>query len=256
MEVYLDVLFLLNFAVDFLLLTGTNRLSGYPPGTRRALLAALVGGIYAGACVLPGFAFLSNTLWRLVSLGIMSAIAFGISRGAMSRGVLFLLLSMALGGIAIGLGRRGFGTLILAALGLCVLCLVAFRGRTTQQRYVPVTISHGDKTLMLTALVDTGNTLRDPISGRPVVIADDAAATKLLNMTREQLARPMETITVSGIAGLRLIPYRAVGQTGGMMLGIRPDRIALNGREGEYIVAFAPQSLGHGKYQALAGGAV
>ena len=103
MAVYLDLVVILNFLVDFLLLIGTNRLCGYPMKPARAAISALLGGVYAGACMLPGFRFLGNTLWRLVSLGIMSITAFGWNGGTARRSVLFIFLSMALGGIALGL---------------------------------------------------------------------------------------------------------------------------------------------------------
>lgn len=256
MEVYLDLLILLNFLVDLLLIMGTNRLSGHPMGLKRALPSALLGGIYAGACVLPGFGFLGNILWRLVCLGLMGIIAFGLSQSGLRRGVLFVFLSMALGGIAMGLGNGGFWSLVLSAGGVCFLCLVGFRGRAGAQHYVPIAIHHGGQTVSLTALVDTGNTLRDPVSGRPVLVVDVASASKLLPLTHEQLAHPVETLATAKLPGLRLIPYSAVGQSAGLLLGIRADRVEVEGKEAEYIVAFAPQNLGHGQYQALAGGAL
>lgn len=256
MEVYLDLLFLLNFLVDLLLLLGTNRLSGHPMGLKRAVAAALLGGVYAACCVMPGFSFLGNTLWRLVSLALMSVIAFGLSQSGLRRGVLFVFLSMALGGIAMGLGSGGFWSLVLSAGGVCFLCLVGFRGRAGAQRYVPICVHHRSQTVALTALVDTGNTLRDPVSGRPVLVVDAAAASKLLPLTREQLAHPVETLSTTKLPGLRLIPYSAVGQSAGLLLGIRADRVEVDGKEAEYIVALAPQNLGYGQYQALAGGAL
>ena len=72
MTVYLDGVILLNFLVDFLLLLGASRLCGQPVKTYRVCGAAAVGGIYAGACLLPGFYFLGNLLWRTVSLGAMA----------------------------------------------------------------------------------------------------------------------------------------------------------------------------------------
>lgn len=256
MEVYLDLLVLLNFSVDLLLMLGTNRLSGHPPGIKRAVAAALLGGIYAGLCVLPGFAFLGNTLWRLVSLALMSMIAFGAGQNSIRRGVLFVFLSMALGGFALGLGNGGFWSLVLSAGGVCALCVLGFRGRVREQHYVPVTITCGEKSVSLTALVDTGNTLRDPISGRPVLVVDEAVAGKLCLLSHNQLAHPIETMTSARLPGLRLIPYTAVGSSAGILLGIRADRVEVDGKEAEYIVAFAPQNLGHGQYQALAGGAL
>ena len=254
MEVYLDLFVLLNFLVDFLLLLGTNRLTGHPPGLKRAAGASILGGLYAGVCILPGFSFLGNTLWRLASLALMSMIAFGMQKNSIRRGTVFVFLSMALGGVAVGLGRGGFWSVLLSAGGVCMLCLVGFRGKLTQQRYVPVTITCGARTVALTALVDTGNTLRDPISGFPVVVVDETVAGKLCQLTRNQIAHPVETLGSVKLPGLRLIPYSAVGQSTGMLLGIRADRVQVEGKTGKYIVAFAAQNLGHGQYQALTGG--
>ncbi len=254
MEVYLDLLVLLNFSVDLLLILGTNRLSGHTSGIKRAVAAAVLGGLYAGACVLPGFHFLGDILWRLVSLVLMSVIAFGTEQSSIRRGVLFVFLSMALGGVAIGLGSGGFWSLLLSAGGVCFLCMVGFRGKATLQHYVPVTITCGERTVSLTALVDTGNTLRDPISGCPVLVVDETVAGKLCALSHNQLAHPIETMASGKHQGLRLIPYSAVGQSGGLLLGTRADRVQVEGREAEYIVAFAPQNFGHGQYRALAGG--
>lgn len=256
MAVYLDVLILLNFAVDFLLLLGTNRLSGHPPGARRAALAAAVGGLYAGACLLPGFRFLGNFLWRTVSLAAMSVIAFGASQSGFRRGVLFLFLSMALGGVAMCLNKGGFLSLVLASGGVCLLCLVGFRGRAGQQRYVPVTICHNGQRVSVTALVDTGNTLRDPISGSPVLVAEGAVAEKMQLLSMQELSRPMETLASGKLPGMRLIPYSSVGQRAGFLLGLRTDSVKIDGKQMDYIVAFTPQTLGQGQYQALAGGAL
>ena len=68
LEIYLDLVILLNFSVDFLLLMGTNRLSGFPLSPGRCAWAAVLGAVYSGACLLPGFSFLGALLWRMVSL--------------------------------------------------------------------------------------------------------------------------------------------------------------------------------------------
>ena len=57
MEVYLDLVMGLNFLVDFLLLLGTNRLSGFPLRASRCALGALLGSVYSGACLLPASGF-------------------------------------------------------------------------------------------------------------------------------------------------------------------------------------------------------
>ena len=75
MTVYLDLVMGLNFAVDFLLLLGTNSLAGFPPGVRRNLWASALGAVYGAGCLLPGMGFLGNSFWRLVFLALMGAAA-------------------------------------------------------------------------------------------------------------------------------------------------------------------------------------
>ena len=254
MTVYLDLVMGLNFLVDFLLLLGTDRLAGYPGDRNRLLAAAALGAGYGGACLLPGFRFLGGTLWRLVSLALMCTLAFGW--GAWKRWGVFLILTMALGGMALQLRRGGAPLLILAALGLLLLCRVAFGGQVGGREYVPVEISSGEKTLRLLALRDTGNQLRDPVTGERVMVIGPEAAENLTGLTRQELEDPMGTLAAQVIPGLRLIPYRSVGNDGGMLLGLRFPKVTVNGRTGSGIVAFAPRGMDGGAHQALIGGTV
>lgn len=254
MVVYLDIVMLVNFLVDLLLLIAASRLCSYPIKLGRAVLSAGVGAIYAGVCVLPGFRFLGNSFWRLAALGAMSVIAFGLNRWILRRSVLFVLLSMALGGIALGLGNGGILALLAAAGGLCILCMVGFRGGVAAKDYVSVRLTYGGVTRELVALNDTGNALKDPITGQPVLVAGADVAKQMLGLTREQLLTPIETLAQSNIRGLRLIPYRSVGNANGMMLAIRVDRVVIGDQQVGNLVAFAPQILGAGEFQALAGG--
>lgn len=257
LRVYLDLVMLLNFLVDFLLLLGTNRLSGFPQKPWRAAAAAALGGIYGGVCLLPGFRFLGNTLWRIVSLGLMGAIAFGCGMSALRRCVLFALLCMALGGIALGLGSGSFSALVLSAAAVSVMCLVGFRGRVGAREYVPVELCFGDKSTKLLALRDTGNTLTDPVTGQSVLVAGPEAAYTLLGITKEQLRDPVQTLAAGTVPGLRLIPYRSVGQPGGMLLALRLSAVRIGKWQGSTLVAFAPEGLdSEGTYQALTGGVV
>ena len=52
--VYADSVFLLNGAMDYVLLLVTARLAGIPLKRRRYLLAAALGAVYAVAVFLPG----------------------------------------------------------------------------------------------------------------------------------------------------------------------------------------------------------
>lgn len=250
MAVYLDLVMGINFLVDFFLILGTNRLAGFPVGGKRAAIAAAFGAVYSGVCLTPGFSFLANTLWRLVSLGLMGSIAFGWNQSALRRTVVFILLSMSLGGIATGFGRGNLMTLILSAAGVWLLCRMGFGGSMGQE-YIPVEIRHEGKEVKLLALRDTGNTLRDPITGESVLVISADAATTLTGLKANQLAHPVETAAL--YPGFRLLPYHAVGQPGGMLLMKRFSDVTMGGKQGDRLVAFAPDVIGRGAvYQALA----
>ena len=253
MVIYLDVVMLVNFLVDGLLLVAADRLCGFPVRMKRAALSAGIGAAYAGVCLLPGFRFLGNGIWRLVMLCCMGAVAFGLNRSAVKRSIIFALLSMALGGIALGLGNGGALVLLVAAAGVCIVCFAGFRGGLTKE-YITVRLLYGGIIRELTALKDTGNSLTDPITGQPVLVVSSDIAGQMLGLSQAQLLSPIETLAESKIPGLRLIPYRAVGNANGMMLAVKMDRVWVGNREIGNLVAFAPQILGAGEFQALAGG--
>ena len=257
MAVYLDLVLLLNFLVDFLLLLGTNRLSGFPSAPGRCALAAVLGSVYAAFCLLPGFRFLGNLLWRCVSLCLMALIAFGLRRDAIKRGGVFLLLSMSLGGMALCLNQRNFAALVLGAAGVWLLCRIAFGDGAVGREYVPVTLTHQGKTACFTALRDTGNTLHDPITGEPVLVVSGEIGEKLTGLSAKQLACPLETLAARPLPGLRLIPYHAVGTSGGLLLAMRFADAAVSNKKQTVLVAFAPEGLGNaGMYQGLTGGSL
>ncbi len=250
MTEYIPGVFLLYFLVDFLLLLGAGRLCGNPTKWPAAAVAAAMGGIYASACLLPGFCFLGNLLWRMVSLLVMAIIAYGFS---VHRGIVFIILSFALGGAVMGIGHGGPAELLGTAGVLCLLCCFNLRGKQGGA-YVPVELSYQGKNMQLTALRDTGNTLIDPVTGRQVLVVGADVAQKLTGLTKEQLTRPVESI--SCIPGLRLIPYKTIGNSG-FLLGMWFQNVKIGSWQGSSLVAFAPEWLHpEGAYQALTGGTV
>lgn len=254
MVVYLDLVVLLNFLVDGLLLLGANRLSGHEPGLKRCALAGALGGVYAGLCMLPYCRFMGNLLWRMISLGTMAVIAFGWNLSALRRGAIFVLLSMALGGMALGVGQGNFGSLVLAAGGVAFLCAMGIRSPLGMEKFQSVELHWKDEKIKLTALVDTGNTLRDPVTGGSVLVVGMDVGSRL-GISREMIRDPITALTKQNMPGARLVPYRAVGKPGGMLLLLKFDRVLLGGKEISPMVAFAPEEIGRSDgYQALAGG--
>ena len=244
---YFYLTILLNFLVDFLLLMGANRLAGFPHAPLRCALAAGISGIYGGLCL--KYSFLGMFLWHFLSLVLISAVAYGIS---IRRGVLFILLRLAVCGIASG--SRGMGLLAAAAV-VGLLCLLGFGGRAYGREYIPVELCYSGKKLRLLALRDTGNMLRDPITGQDVLVVDADAGQTLLGLSLAQLKDPIGAVASASVPGLRLLPYRSIGSPQGMLAAIRLDNTKIGDFRGSTVVAFAPQKLdSEGIYRALTGG--
>lgn len=254
MTAYMEGVFLLNFLVDILLLFAAARLCGYPVKLYRVLLAGLLGGIYAACCLLPGFYFLGNVIWRAVFLGLIGVTAYGITMSSVRRTTVFAFLSFALGGAVMGMEKGGFLEIISIAGIMLFLCFIGFRGRIGGSSYLPVELSYGDKRIHITALQDTGNTLRDPITGRQVLVVGADVAQQLTGLSPQQLRTPIETI--EKMPGLRLIPYRSVGSNS-FLLAINMPKVKIGSWQGSTLVAFAPDFLSpEGAYQALTGGVI
>ena len=253
MRAYHWIVVLLSFVVDFLLLYGGGQLSGTPVGLLRCSLGAATGALHSGLCMLRSLHFLGNPLWRWVCIVGMTLIAYGLQRSTWRRGAVFVILNLALQGITQGFGERKLLSLLSAAAGFGLLWLLGFREGGYRGKFIPVKICCGDVCLQLKALHDTGNTLWDPVTGRPVLVIGADAAKKLTGLSIEQLRRPVESI--GALPGLRLIPYRAVGTEVGLMLARKYQNVQIGKWRGSQLVAFAPEGLS-GDYEALTGGTV
>lgn len=265
MEIYVDGYIVLNFLMDYLLLWAAAAWTGVERRGWRLILGAAVGGAYGGLSLAPGFQFLGNAMWQAVFFLLMAFSAFGWGRQLFRQCILMMMLSMALGGSAYLLrqnGRLGFFALACVGTLLAIGCRMAARGGFTPAGdLVKVDIRLGARETTVIALRDTGNSLRDPITGQPVLVAQWETAQRILPipLSQEELERPAETmVALQGRAPnlrFRLIPYKAVGTGSGMLLAVRCDKVEAGGHFLGNLVAFSPNTFSeNGTYQALTGG--
>lgn len=188
--VYLDSVFLFNALLDYLLFLSTARLAGIPLRRRRYLLSGVLGGLYAAAVFLPGGGFLTETLVKAGVGLLLALIAFGRETHFLRLTLLTVAIACALAGTVLALGllagqhipnARGIfytnvngKTLLLSASGVYLLLTVIFRTAAAhgiRGECLPVTVCLLGQTVALTALLDTGNSLRDT-AGEPVLTAE------------------------------------------------------------------------------------
>lgn len=280
--VYLDELFLLNFIVDYLLLLAAGRLAGEVLRRGRLALGALLGASYAAAIFLPGCAFLLHPLCKLGAAVGMVLTGYGDSRRLLRVSLVFFAVSAAFGGGIFALntlGSRGLALengvlssamdlrlILLSAAGCYVFITLIFHRsarHSSPQELVPAVLRLDGRQVALTALVDTGNTLTDPATGRPVMVAEGEKVFSLFPPGRaprpEELRDPvalLERLDGEGWHGrCRLLPYQAVGVECGMLLALRLDGAKVGTEDcGRLLLALSPTRLTDGGgYCALIG---
>lgn len=271
--VYLDSVFCLNALMDYLLLLVTARLAGIPLRRGRYLLAALLGGLYAAAVFLPGWGFLAQGAVRAAVGVLLALVAYGGENRLGRMTVVFFGLSCGLAGCVLALGMLlghavpavngilytdlDVQVLLIAAGGAYLVLTVGFRAAARHAvagRRLPLRVCVGDRVLAMTALWDTGNGLREPGSGRPVLVLtpgtlDEALPPAMRRLvTPERLRHPAELVepVLSAMPALRprLLPYRAVGTAGGLLLAVRTQWVEVAGvRYPGALAALAPEVL-------------
>ncbi len=84
---------------------------------------------------------------------------------------------------------------------------------------------------IIKAFLDTGNSLKDVITGLPVIIIGKCVAESILYDTENFLNLS------STVEKIKLIPYRTVDGKSCILPAFKPDRVLLNGKEIDVIVA-------------------
>ena len=284
--VYIDTLFFINFIINYLLLLTGAKATGLRIFRLKMAAGAMLGGLYAVASVFPSLAFLSHFTFKIGFALLMVLVAFGPhpSCGFWRITLIFLGISAALGGAIMALellvnGGRAISSgayyfhisarvLILVSAVCYVLVSLLFKaaaGRLGRRHMVKVTATHEGRSIDFEALVDTGNTLSDPITNAEVIIAEKELIEKLLPETarflldrhtlRDPVAAMEKLASLSCAQRFRLISYQGVGVKSGMLLAFRPDRAAVEGKEKRgLLIALSPNKLCEGTgYAALAG---
>lgn len=271
MSIYLDELFVLNGALNYLLLAASARLGGGVIHRGRLGLAAGLGGVYAAVSLVPALAFLRAGVMQAATAAGMLLLAFGARRRTLRLGVLFFALALALGG-TVFLSTQVFGAEVLllssgayypvSALGLLLLAsggyLLAYTvfSRVCEHgggEITELTLELRGRSAPLRALRDTGNSLRDPITNERVLIAEARTACALLpegGWKAAAFARPDVLLPELARAypelRFRLIPYKTVGTEAGMLLAVRCRVTDKKGRSRAVLTAFSPNGLSDG----------
>lgn len=278
--VSVDLVFLINFLMDLLWLWLTAKLAGLRAGRWRLAGAAAAGGLLAvwvwfdsgqwlrspagaavGTLLLLALAFAPCTLMQAVQ-----AAGYFLLSGAAMAGTV-MLVQLRVPGAGLYMPDSVAGPLVIAGVALCgagarTLWYAVHSRRQVARGIWLLGITLGDREVTLPALVDTGNHLKDPLTGTPVAVVEAAALRQLLppDVCRAVAAgwEALERLPGHWAARCRLVPYRAVGRPDGMLLALLPDQLTVTppggggGQAVQGLVGLATAPLDReGRYRAL-----
>ncbi len=187
---------------------------GTAAGLTRRSLPRLLSTAALDALAALAAAFLPDSRLRLLTMLPVTALSPlaawpGVPRALRGRLALqCLALSLSLSGamrLFNGIPLPGWALLLI--LGGALPALAGRLRRHSGVRCAAVDILHGAGRVSLTALVDTGNLLRDPITGLPVIVVSRRAAQRLLPPAPSgELPPGTRLISVRTVAGPSLMP--------------------------------------------------
>ena len=243
---------LLDVFVVYLLQLGAAKLYGGKCDHFRALIGAAIAAIHSGAVASGILTYMDRYAARTVMLTVAGSVSFGCRRDGIWKTTVFLLLDAALEGMVCVHHMTSAAQRLAVTAVIALLCCIVHKTRKTEKSYAHIEIRYAGKTVHVDAFRDTGNRLKDMVTGVPVLVLGPEAAYRLTGLRQEELSSPLDTMENSQIKGLRLIPYSSVGNSRGLMLGVRSRDIVVDGIPTDMVIAMAPEGMG--MHEALIGG--
>ena len=226
MKMYIDLFFIFNVIMDYIIIMSTNILLKRRTSYIRMILSSLIGGISS----LVLFTSLNKIVIEIVSIVIMVLISFGYKgiRYLINNILYMYILSTLFGGIIYLFNIKVSNSMFLTYLIIIVISIEIMllyikenkKMRSIYNNYYKVDIYFKDREkLSLIGFVDTGNNLYDPYKKRPVIIVHN----KYIKEDK-----------------YILVPYHTINGNG-LLKCIKPDIIFIDGigYKGNVLIGFS-----------------
>lgn len=238
-EIYLDVYFVENSMLDAAMLTLALIIMKRKIVPWRIALAAFFGGVGAVLVLFLGmrYGFL-YILTVLVTDLVMLFVAARLKASELLMGIIYFhalaFIYTKLDACVARLGiASGFRLVTLTLLTCMIMLLSWYKGRKSRQKIYTVIINENGENVELKALYDTGNSLLEPISRRPVSIIEENETTKLWLEAKPQK--------------YKVIPFRSIGEEHGVLEGTMVDELIISINDKQIIEKDAVVALYKGR---------
>ncbi len=228
MTVYADVLICINLIIDYLIIGLTAKLLKTACSFKRQLVGGVVGGLCALFILLPDGGILQSMLIRTVTalLVVLTSFGFGGFPLLLRRLSCFLIISFVFSGsmfavwffikpvgllVHNGIVYYNLSSVVLVVSAIFTYCLITLISRFVGRKTAAICrlkVETDRSCAELTALVDSGNKLREPFSEKPVILLDPKYKFMLEGTAQKTRVIPYNTVSGSGV--ISGIPPKAV----------------------------------------------
>lgn len=285
-EIYVDILFLINFFMVYFIFWVVNKLIKNKVRLLRLFFGASLSSFFYLITIVfvPFKKSVSIFLVTLIMFfSVLIAFKPSTTKDFFKTLILVYLVSFFIGGASISIfyytnflffleeifkpSQHKFPIKILLVSILLAYIVIKIglvwynRILLKKQSFYNIILSKNGEKVTVNALLDTGNSLREPISKKPVVVVEFLALEKILtNSLREVFIKNeedyIEKLIENGIENnIRFIPFKSVGKDNGLMIGIQVEQMEIQDENiilKDVIVAIANLKLSKdGFYRAL-----
>lgn len=248
MKVYIEVIILINFIVDFIILFGVGLVLRRQTSLKRLVISSLIGGVSIYINVFS-FSSLIVLLVKVIISFIMVIVCFCYKglKYTLKNLFYFYTISVIIGGIMylistnilskysdLSYFRSGYinllSLLVISPVIIFIYVKEFKRLKNTYSNYYNICIYFNDNTnITLTGYLDTGNHLIDPYKNRPIILVNRS---KIKFNYENILLVPYDTLNNHGLLKC-IIPDKIVidkiGVKTNFLIGISDEDIKIDG---------------------------
>ncbi|MDR7870075.1 MAG: sigma-E processing peptidase SpoIIGA [Tissierellaceae bacterium] len=267
MYIILEYYLLENFFINFLVLYTTNKITKSKIKTKGIIIGTIISTLYSLIIFLPSLLFLTSFIFKIIISAIIIYITFNSKsiKTFLYQWLCFYIVSFIFAGAIMSL-TSNFTNITKAIskeinlfkifeikhiiVGIIIALLISIivfsynhRKKQIEKLLVDAKISIKDQTVIIKALVDTGNSLKDPLSNRNVFVVElsklhSILPDELINFYRDKFKTNIEDILLNLMDKfpITLVPFKSIGNDNGIILGFKPDSVIIRlPNEGEDI---------------------
>ena len=259
MTVYLDVVFLENIIINYIILYVTGIISKAKIKQKRILFGTIIGAIYSIVYYLFKLKIYSSVIIKIILSIIIIYVSFNSKnfKDLAKKTILFYLVSFVFGGASIAIiymvnseqitiqngvlvGKYTIKTILVGIIIAYFTVIIAFsiiKTKISKKDLIcDISINLNNKLIETKAMIDTGNLLKEPITNKPVIVMEhtllyDIIPKEILNNIENILGGDLsnipEIIQDEYVSKLKVIPFSSLGKTNGMLLGIKGENLTI-----------------------------